>query len=322
MYFNKKNNFYHGIMFHHFHDNKKYLKSQGSINQNQLLKIIKYIGRDNILNADEFCEKLKKNRLKKNNVCFTFDDALKCQYDIALPILQDYKIRAFFFVYSSILKNKPDKIEVFRHYRTSCFKNINSFYEKFFSLCTRKYGEKKLNIFFKKSKSKISLTKKKFPFYSLNDIKFRILRDKFLIKKDYDSLMSELMMISKYNYKNEFKKLLLNKSNIKQISSNGHLIGLHTHNHPTLLEEEEKSIQYKEYFTNKKILEKITNKKIISMSHPCGSYSKSTLKILKNLGIQIGFKQTILIDEKVKKINQSKLEIAREDHSNIIKKIN
>ena len=160
MYFNKKNNFYHGIMFHHFHDNKKYLKSQGSINQNQLLKIIKYIGRDNILNADEFCEKLKKNRLKKNNVCFTFDDALKCQYDIALPILQDYKIRAFFFVYSSILKNKPDKIEVFRHYRTSCFKNINSFYEKFFSLCTRKYGENKLNIFFKYSNCNISLTKK------------------------------------------------------------------------------------------------------------------------------------------------------------------
>ena len=58
------------------------------------------------------------------------------------------------------------------------------------------------------------------------------------------------------------------------------------------------------------------------MSHPCGSYSKSTLKILKNLDIQIGFKQTILIDEKVKKINQSKLEIAREDHSNIIKRIN
>ena len=108
-------------MFHHFHDNKKYLKSQGSINQNQLLKIIKYIGRDNILNADEFCEKLKKNKLRKNNVCFTFDDALKCQYDIALPILQDYKIKAFFFVYSSILKNKPDKIEVFRHYRTSFF---------------------------------------------------------------------------------------------------------------------------------------------------------------------------------------------------------
>ena len=50
-------------MFHHFHDNKKYLKSQGSINQNQLLKIIKYIGRDNILNADEFCEKLNVNMI-------------------------------------------------------------------------------------------------------------------------------------------------------------------------------------------------------------------------------------------------------------------
>ena len=27
------------------------------------------------------------------------------------------------------------------------------------------------------------------------------------------------------------------------------------------------------------------------MSHPCGSYNSHTLKILKNLGVEIGFKQ-------------------------------
>ena len=39
-------------MFHHFHKNKK--TYQGSINANDLEKIILFIGRKNILNADEF----------------------------------------------------------------------------------------------------------------------------------------------------------------------------------------------------------------------------------------------------------------------------
>ena len=33
MYFNYKNNFLHGITFHHFHDGKKHLPGQGSINK-------------------------------------------------------------------------------------------------------------------------------------------------------------------------------------------------------------------------------------------------------------------------------------------------
>ena len=54
MYFNSKNNFYHGIMFHQFHDNNLHKKSDGSIDKDDFYKIIKYIGRENILNADDF----------------------------------------------------------------------------------------------------------------------------------------------------------------------------------------------------------------------------------------------------------------------------
>ena len=60
-YFNKNNKFLHGVMFHHFHDKKKHIKSQGSIDAKDLTKIIKLIGRKNILNADEFLN--KKNLL-------------------------------------------------------------------------------------------------------------------------------------------------------------------------------------------------------------------------------------------------------------------
>ena len=110
MYFNNKNNFFHGIMFHHFHDDKVHSRGQGSITRDQLNKIIKFIGRNNIINANEFYEKLKKKKLKNNDVCFTFDDAIKSQIDVALPVLEDFKIKSFFFVYTSIYENKPDQL--------------------------------------------------------------------------------------------------------------------------------------------------------------------------------------------------------------------
>ena len=57
------------------------------------------------------------------------------------------------------------------------------------------------------------------------------------------------------------------------------------------------------------------------MSHPCGSYSESTLKLLKKIGIKIGFKQHLLIEKDLgmKKINNSNLEIARRDSSEFLK---
>ena len=82
MYF-KKHNFCHGLMFHHFHNQKEHKKFQGSISKLQFIKIIKFIGRENIINAQEFIDNINNKKLK-NKVCITFDDGLLSQYDIAL----------------------------------------------------------------------------------------------------------------------------------------------------------------------------------------------------------------------------------------------
>ena len=60
------------------------------------------------------------------------------------------------------------------------------------------------------------------------------------------------------------------------------------------------------------------------MSHPCGSYNNDTLEILKELGIELGFKQIMTIEHEkgMKKVNNSFLEIARQDHADIYKRIN
>ena len=321
MYFNRKNSFYHGVMFHHFHDNKKHLKSQGSINKATLEKLINYIGRKNIIDAADFLKRFRTNKLKKNHVCLTFDDSLKCQFDIAKPILDKFNIKAFFFVYTACLKGEPNYIEIFRYFRSTFYKNINFFYKDFFSHIKKKYNKIKIENFLDKHHDERSEWKKKFTYYSFQDINFRFIRDKFLGEKNYKIIMLDLIKKKGLNLNSLKNKFTLNKREILSLHNSGHLIGLHTHTHPFQFNNIKYSDQRKEYLTNKKILEKILKTKILSVAHPCGSYNKDTLKILNSIGVQLGFKQIMTKDGSMKKINNSKFEIAREDHSKIVKKI-
>ena len=322
MYFSDKNNFFHGIMFHHFHDDNLHKKGQGSISQDDFYKLIKFIGRDNILNADEFFVRYKENKLSEKNVCFTFDDSLRCQYDIALPVLEDLKIKSFFFVYSSTLTEKPDLLEIYRYFRMNFFSSIDEFYNSFF---------KELNAdllkFFEEKNEIIKNKKKKIQVYSINDIKFRLVRDELLNSENYQEIMFKMFRKKKFEPKGVYEILFLNKKNIVKMRELGHLIGLHSHTHPMHLEKlpiEKQAYQYNKNITILSEILKCGKKEIKYMSHPSGSYNQDTLKILKNLGIELGFKQIMTIEpeKNMKKINNSSLEIARENHAEIIKMMN
>ena len=322
MYFNKKNNFFHGIMFHHFHDDGIHSKSQGSISKDDFYNIIKFIGRKNILNADDFFFRSQNNELKENNVCLTFDDGIKCQIDIALPVLEDLKIKGFFFLYSSLLSDKPDLLELHRYFRINYFKSIDEFYDSFYKVL-----DKDLKSFFKINSDKIKETKIKFPIYSIEDIKFRLVRDVFLTKGQYEETMFLMFKDKRFDYKDFSKKLFFQKNDLQTLNNLGHLVGLHSHNHPTLLEKLSYDEQKNEYEKNLSLISSILDKpknEIKTMSHPCGSYNADTLEILKELGIELGFKQIMTIEPEkgMKKVNNSFLEIARQNHANIFKRMN
>ncbi len=309
-------------MFHHFHDYKIHLQGQGSISRDELIKIITFIGRDNILDAGIFFEKFIKNELKENEVCLTFDDGIKSQVDIALPVLEELKIKSFFFIHSSIFEETPDNMELFRFFRINYFNDINFFYDEFY-----KFLDQNLNNFFEKNNQKIILTKKKFPHYSINDIKFRLVRDIYLTKEKYEKIMFEMMNEKKLNFKEIYKKLFFNQKDLKKIDNLGHLVGLHSHSHPSLLENLTYEKQKQEYETNMLKISKLLNKsenEIKYMSHPSGSYNLDTLNILKEIGIELGFKQIMTIEREkgMKKVNNSFLEIARNDHADILNMIN
>ena len=120
---------------------------------------------------------------------------------------------------------------------------------------------------------------------------------------------------------------LFQKSDLQTLKNLGHLIGLHSHNHPTLFEKlnlNEQKNEYEKCLTLISNILSISRNEIKYMSHPCGSYNNDTLKVLKELGIELGFKQimTIETEKGMSKVNNSFLEIAREDHSNILKRMN
>ena len=187
--------------------------------------------------------------------------------------------------------------------------------------------DKDLKIFFDENNDKISSTKDKFPFYSIEDIKFRLVRDNFLNKTKYEEIMFLMIKEKNLNYKETYKKFFFQKNDLKKLDNLGHLVGLHSHNHPTLLEKFNYDEQKNEYEKCQSSISNILDKRnneIKYMSHPCGSYNNDTLEILKELGVELGFKQIMTIEPEkgMKKLNNSFLEIARQDHAKIYKSMN
>ena len=121
-------------MFHHFH-NDKHLPAQGSLSSSDFSEMLDWLGNKfNLIGAKEYLKRFEQSQLTDKDVCLSFDDALLSQYDIAIPILKERSIDAFFFVYSSVFSGTPDNLEVFRYFRTNNFHDIDDFYSQFFKL--------------------------------------------------------------------------------------------------------------------------------------------------------------------------------------------
>lgn len=274
------------IMCHYFHDNKKYKKVQGSIDINKVEKIfldVKY----NVISVDKYMRKLESGQLKENEICFTFDDGLKEQYELAYRLLKKYNVRGLFNINTLPLVGEVDKLELYRYYRNYCCKNLEDFYEKFFNqvkiFLKSKYEEICLNLDFNKY-----LEKSKF--YTYSDRKFRYFRDEIL-KENYINIM-DILIKNEINIKYDNLNLWMNEQELKELSREGHLIGLHTHSHPTNLDKLTYEIQKNEFKKNKEILEAITKKQVEIVAYPCGKYNDETFKIMKELKIKYGLAAT------------------------------
>lgn len=302
----------HPIMFHHFHGHH-HLPTQGSLNSEDFEKMLDWLcERFEIISASEYLERMEIGQLGKHDICLTFDDALLCQWDVAVPVLRQRNLQAFFFIYSSVFTGTPDYLEVFRYFRTTCFDNLEQFYV-LFSDIVRTEDESTYQKACETYRDLDYLAD--FPFYSQSDKWFRYLRDQVLGAERYDQMMRGVMRCKGFDPLDVIDRLWMKEEQLKALFDEGHVIGLHSFNHPVRMSKLTREEQLSEYLLNLKHLEGIAGQgSIVSMSHPCGDYNEETLSLLEDLGIRIGFRS----NRGIRNI-KSKLEIPREDHANILR---
>lgn len=179
------------IMFHGFHS-EKHEPTPGSISQENLREmLVKIKEKTTFVGPDEFFGIVDKNKtsIDPQGVCLlTFDDSLKSQFDIAIPVLQDMGISALVNVYSGVFDSDKPLLEVFARFRSDYFDDFEDFFAEFMSNLS--FVEKGPNQVLKDYPDDyLSL----FPFYSLKERNFRYIRDQALTKAEYEKVMLEMI---------------------------------------------------------------------------------------------------------------------------------
>jgi peptidoglycan/xylan/chitin deacetylase (PgdA/CDA1 family) len=290
-------------MFHYFHDNQEYKKVQGSISSEELLLVLRS-SKFNVLSPSEWLGLYLEGKLKTNDVFLSFDDGLKEQIIIALPILDQFNIKALFNIYTEpIISNKISNIEFYRYVRNHAFNNTDDFYKYFFKIIKLNYG---IDV----KKIHIDNYLSNYTFYSHNDKLFRFVRDVLLLD-EYHDIMQKIAKEKNVIIENLVDTIYMNQDDIKKLNSSGHFIGLHSHNHSTVMDVMDYEQSLNDYTFNKSILEKIIMKQITIAAYPLGKYNEYTINALKKIDIQFGF-------ESKKTDNSSSFKLSRVDIADIM----
>lgn len=274
------------IMFHFFHG-KGHPEMPGSLSAEDLAAIIEHT---------------------EGGTPLTFDDTLLSAYEVALPVLDQYRMKAYWFVSSGVLQGIMHLETAYSLFRQIAFENFGSFVLAFFDLVP----ESRLNGWARDFQSSHYL--EVYPFYSEEERFFRYIRDIVLEETTYHQLMGELLELKGIDIYDLSGLLWMQPVHIQRLHKQGHTIGLHSHSHRHIgkLSPIE---QYVEYRTNRDYLERLLGVAPNTMSHPFNSYNRTTLGILSCLGIQSGFRANTVPGD------YGPLELPREDCADVLRRI-
>jgi peptidoglycan/xylan/chitin deacetylase (PgdA/CDA1 family) len=233
---------------------------------------------DFISSADLISNEIEILNSKNNYFFITFDDGLKEQYELALPILDELHIPTMLFVNTRNYEEKKvstvHKIHLLRSILSSkdFLKILNS--QVSINILANTDYKKATSIYIYDDLETASLK------YFLN-FKMKNFVQEELIKPIFNTYFDEDKVLA---------ALYLNEKEILHLAQKGYL-GSHTHNHYPLgfLKDEEIEFELK---NSKSYLENLTDTLIEMVSYPYGTPESSTSKvaqIAKTIGYKYGF---------------------------------
>ena len=301
-----------GLMFHHFHGNGHPSDKQGSLSSEDFEFQLLTSGIEKVLAPHDWLDRLSQNKLESGHRCLTFDDGLRSQADVALPILKKHGLKAFWFVYSAPFEGIMPLEEPFRRFRTQCYSSIHQYYREFFSqaelLFPHALEEGEYQVFREGYQ-------KRFSFYSEKDIRYRYFRDYLLDPSRYQALVLSIIHAKGLTIEDLARDLWLTNDHLAMLHREGHVLGLHSYDHPMRMADLSQDEQRSQYGKNYDHLRRICGRPV-AMAHPCGSYNDFTLQILRELQVVCGFGSSMHLPPN-RLLPPGPLEIPRKDSADL-----
>ena len=214
---------------------------------------------------------------KENYLLITFDDGLKEQFELALPILDELDVPAIFFVNSINHMEKKVSLAHKIHLIRSVISS-EAIFENLVKDSNRKLSQleiKKAHQFYRFDNHQSAELK-----YFLNVLLDFATQEKFI-----NSIFTK-----HFNENEVLERLYMNVTEIQQLMKRGY-IGSHTHTHLPLGNYDEQTIVY-ELETTKKYLENLGGKTVDFVAYPYGTKEAATEEVgrlAKQAGYKLGF---------------------------------
>jgi peptidoglycan/xylan/chitin deacetylase (PgdA/CDA1 family) len=306
----------HGLMFHRFQSSRVSSTMQGTLTAEDLDRVLRYVGIERILSADEWMIRLGEARLEPGDLCVTFDDGLRSQVDHALPVLDAHGIRAFWFVYTCVFEGQFVKSEIYSQVADR-IGGMAAMTGEFLGRCPVEL----LALLRTPSYAAYAAGMRAIaPFYSEQDLEYRFLRNNPASQSLVETLMDQVVEALGFDPEEIAAALWIDPDDVRALAASGHIVGLHSYSHPYAIGTMDAAAQHKEYHRNAEDLAALIGTAPASMSHPLDSYNQDSLSVLRELGIRCGFRANMSTVPRVAG-TPSVLELPREDASTLLSRL-
>jgi peptidoglycan/xylan/chitin deacetylase (PgdA/CDA1 family) len=282
----------YGVMFHHFHG-PGFVAGEGSLSGDDLRRLLDQLGRENILPAEAWMERVRLGELRPTDVCLTFDDNLRCQFEIALPVLRSLGCTGFWFIPTAVLQGHLLRADLYRRFRLAHFETPQVFCQAFESAARALRGDGTVDRAIERFQARDEPAAggpAQPARRGVSEQRVRFLRDELLAPEEYLRLMDGMIRQQGVRLKDLACNLWMDDDCLRQLRAEGHVIGLHSHTHPPRLAALSPVEQRREYRANHAYLTSLLGEPPHAVAHPCNSYRPITLRILAELGLRVGFR--------------------------------
>lgn len=303
----------HGLMFHRFRARGNAPAPAGSISAEEFEGILVSCGLENFLTPDEWMWRLAAGKLEPHHRCVTFDDGLRSQLEVALPVLNAYGLKAFWFIYSCVFFGEPVKGEIYSHV-IERVGGSDAIVERLRAAAPELFDRMDQPALERYSQAIRAAA----PFYSESDVVFRFLRNSPVTRESLDAGMKKVMEDHGCSTASLAAELWMENDDLKALSAAGHHVGLHSYSHPYAMASLSREEQRREYETNLEHIASVCQVRPRAASHPLNSYNSDSLAVLSALNIECAFRANLQSPSE----GQAKLELPREDCANLLRPLN